>query len=292
MDFTSESIGPLLLTQLFGLVTLAVWVGVLVLALMRFSFTRQLWRRALPLALAITALAVPMNVVGLKYFDPSALLGDFADQMPQGFFAVMFYVTSILGIVIALAHNVIKFPVAVLAGGSRPPFPLLSGATTGRFDGWLIAAGSGLVLGIASTALFLWQDVEGNSFMQEFAQKAYPGLDYSAPWLLYGCMLPAMVAAALAEELLFRGVIQRWLARWLQQWMGEGVYTLVIAIGVTSLVWAIGHAMNTDALFLKLGQIFLVGLLFGWFCHRFSVECSMIGHVTFNVTIMLATLVV
>ncbi len=47
-------------------------------------------------------------------------------------------------------------------------------------------------------------------------------------------------------------------------------------------VWAIGHAANTDAVVFKLSQIFVFDLLFGWMTRRYSVETSIVAHLSLN----------
>jgi membrane protease YdiL (CAAX protease family) len=51
----------------------------------------------------------------------------------------------------------------------------------------------------------------------------------------------------------------------------------------SSLVWSLGHAGNADPIWLKLAQIFLLGLLFGWLAHRHNVESAIMAHVGLNV---------
>lgn len=85
-------------------------------------------------------------------------------------------------------------------------------------------------------------------------------------------------AIALFEEVLFRGVLQRGLARML----GGSTAAGWVAIVLSSAVWTLGHAANTDNLGFKFTQIFLLGLVFGWLARHRSVESAVAAHVGLN----------
>ncbi|MBI5543860.1 MAG: CPBP family intramembrane metalloprotease [Deltaproteobacteria bacterium] len=90
-----------------------------------------------------------------------------------------------------------------------------------------------------------------------------------------------VLGAAVSEEILFRGLVQGWLARLL----GRSVVSVVSAIVVTSALWALIHMFNTTSASWKLAQIFLIGLALGELARRYSVEASICAHVTLNVTV-------
>ena len=96
-----------------------------------------------------------------------------------------------------------------------------------------------------------------------------------------------MIAAAIMEEILFRGLLQTWLVRI----FGPGPASVAAAIVLTSLVWAIAHAANATPMLPKLLQVFVLGLLLGALVRRYDVEACIVAHATLNVVAVLVHLV-
>ena len=76
--------------------------------------------------------------------------------------------------------------------------------------------------------------------------------------------------------------IQSFLAHYLK-WQGNRYWA---AIALTSLLWTLGHAGMLDPGWVKLAQIFPVGLMLGWLFRRHGVEACMLTHGLFNVTMI------
>ena len=74
----------------------------------------------------------------------------------------------------------------------------------------------------------------------------------NAGWVFW-LLAAVVVAAPIGEEVLFRGFLFRGLAR-----PGWEVH----AIGATALVWALLH---TQYSYFVVGEVFLEGLMLGWF---------------------------
>jgi len=91
-----------------------------------------------------------------------------------------------------------------------------------------------------------------------------------------------VLAFAIGEEIFFRLGIQNFLARYLN-WQGRRYWA---AIALTSLLWTVGHAGVLDPNWVKLAQIFPVGLMLGWLFRRYGVETCMLAHGLFNVTMI------
>jgi membrane protease YdiL (CAAX protease family) len=102
--------------------------------------------------------------------------------------------------------------------------------------------------------------------------------------LVAGALIPAFVAIAISEEILFRGVVQGWITRLL----GGDRAAAALAIVAATAVWTLGHAGSAEPLWLKLSQIFILGLVFGWLAYRYSVEAAIVAHVGLNVSALLA----
>ncbi len=224
-------------------------------------------------------LGVPAAVLLLWHLDVAA----FAPGLPPGVsetiggLAVVF---QIIGMVITLLHGSLQVPAAVFAGGERHPFPCLFGRPE-RFAGWGLGAGSGALLGVASVAVFHLLRIDVGADLKNLL-KMMPGVDWHAPAIVLGVSLPAILGAALGEEVMYRGVLQALLSQRLAGRAGS-----FLAIVLTSLIWALAHSLNTDAPWVKLGQIFVIGLAFGAIARRYSVEASALAHLALNLMALL-----
>jgi membrane protease YdiL (CAAX protease family) len=91
---------------------------------------------------------------------------------------------------------------------------------------------------------------------------------------------------AIAEEIVFRLGIQNFLVKYLK--LQNNNYW--IAIVITSALWTLGHAGVLEPEWVKLAQIFPIGLLLGWLYKKFGAESTMLVHGIFNlVLVFLAT---
>jgi membrane protease YdiL (CAAX protease family) len=96
--------------------------------------------------------------------------------------------------------------------------------------------------------------------------------------------LLAVLAVAYAEELIFRLGIQNLLASALSsRAQGYG-----IAMVLTALLCTIGHAGTLDPEWVKLAQIFPIGLVFGGLFRYYGIEAAVIAHGGFNVIMAVA----
>lgn len=263
---------PILLLTLVGAgLQMVAMLAVFIAAVAKWDHTRVHLRRALVFAVILLALDLPNRLVGAWFTDMSAVL-PFGG--PSGDDARIGNVIGVLpGLLIALALYGAMVPVTLRAGGRWHAFPWLYGKE--RSWGVLgLAAVGGVALGLGSTVLFHQLGIGMGSLM-DLASQMTPDLDRSAAWFNWGVVLPAVCAAAIGEELLFRGAVQRWLTSWSSRpWL---------SIALTSLFWALLHAPNTDAPLLKLGQIFVIGLMFGALANRHGVESTIVAHVGLNI---------
>jgi membrane protease YdiL (CAAX protease family) len=86
---------------------------------------------------------------------------------------------------------------------------------------------------------------------------------------------------AVAEELIFRLGIQSFLVKYLKL---EGA-RYWIAILITSALWTLGHVGGLDPEWVKLAQVFPVGLMLGWLFRKYGVESTILAHGLFNVVL-------
>lgn len=88
---------------------------------------------------------------------------------------------------------------------------------------------------------------------------------------------------AFAEELVFRLGIQNFLAKSFG-WFGDKYW---IAILITTTLWTLGHAGIVDPDWVKLVQVFPIGIALGWLFKKYGVESSIIAHMVFNLAMLI-----
>lgn len=232
-------------------------------------------RTGVIVAAVALALSLPGFAISVMFLDLSALLPPtmrwMAPYMTWGglVFAFIF-------MLVGTAHLVLQVGLAGLASPERNAFPLLSRAPS-PFRGWGWALLVGVVGGFGSALVFRAMDVKVGSAMEALL-KMFPGLHDYPPVVLMFAFLPALLAAALTEEVLYRGVLQGWLTRLL----GDGAAAAAFAILVTSALWAVAHAGNVSPMLPKLSQILLLGFALGAIARRYGVEASIVGHAVLN----------
>lgn len=87
---------------------------------------------------------------------------------------------------------------------------------------------------------------------------------------------------AVAEELIYRLGIQSFLVKYLKL---EGA-KYWIAILITSVLWTLAHAGTLDPAWVKLAQIFPMGLMLGWLFRKYGAESTILAHGLFNVVLV------
>jgi membrane protease YdiL (CAAX protease family) len=162
-------------------------------------------------------------------------------------------------------------------------YPLLSRAKE-RFGGWGLACMFGTVSGVVTAFVFQALEIKEGQSITWMVETLMPGLSDVPLWGQYALALPTLLAYAIAEEVTYRGILQGWISRLL----GDKRGAVIIAVVITSIAWAIAHASNTDAIGIKLTQIFLLGLAFGWLARRYSVEAAIIAHLSLNAAVIVA----
>jgi membrane protease YdiL (CAAX protease family) len=93
-----------------------------------------------------------------------------------------------------------------------------------------------------------------------------------------------LLEVAIAEEIVFRLGIQNFLGRLLKD------RSYWIAIALTSAIWTLGHAGVLQPDWVKLAQIFPIGLVLGWLYRKYGVESTIIVHSIFNVVLGLLSI--
>jgi membrane protease YdiL (CAAX protease family) len=90
---------------------------------------------------------------------------------------------------------------------------------------------------------------------------------------------------AFAEEITFRLGIQNYLAKQLN-WQGKEYW---IAIVLTAALWTLGHTGIMEPGWVKLLQVFPIGLALGWLFRKVGTEGCILAHALFNVGMSVLT---
>jgi membrane protease YdiL (CAAX protease family) len=124
----------------------------------------------------------------------------------------------------------------------------------------------GVIVALAMLVVFFWMVHSSRAAVRELRQQVES---------LIGQMFPAgsvaqfgLVAllAGVGEELLFRGVIQTLLSQWT---------TPVAGLLITSILFALAHALSKLYFFLAL----IIGLCFGWLVYQYNdLLAPMVAH--------------
>lgn len=117
--------------------------------------------------------------------------------------------------------------------------------------------------------------------MSNQAQELFGSLEAGEASILYTVILG--VAFAYAEEIAFRLGIQNIVAYGIDK--SRQRYWLAILL--TTVLWTIGHTGTLDPEWVKLSQIFPIGLMLGWLFRRHGIESAFIAHALFNVIMSL-----
>ncbi len=91
-----------------------------------------------------------------------------------------------------------------------------------------------------------------------------------------------LIAFAFGEEILFRLGIQNFLAK--QFRLNGNRYW--VAVVVTSGIWSLGHANTLNPEWVKMVQIFPLGIALGFLFKKHGLESCIIAHGIFNLIMM------
>jgi membrane protease YdiL (CAAX protease family) len=175
------------------------------------------------------------------------------------------------------------------AATDRPDFPLLKrvlGRPADRLRGGLtggVIAASAIVVGAVA---FSWLLFSATSPRMSETVRSLTQSSETAPGagaVNQAAILVIVVTLAIGEELLFRLAMQNYVA--LRFGLQGRKYMLAILI--TTVIWTLGHSGVLEPEWVKLVQIFPLGLALGLLGRRYGVEACILAHGAFNVVLSL-----
>ena len=134
---------------------------------------------------------------------------------------------------------------------------------------------------IYSSVLFLVTSPRMSDLAEQVFGEAVSGTDSGLSLL----SLLIVLEFAFAEEITFRLGIQNYLAKQLN-WQGKKYW---IAIALTAALWTLGHTGIMEPGWVKLLQVFPIGLALGWLFRKVGTEGCILAHALFNVGMSVLT---
>lgn len=104
----------------------------------------------------------------------------------------------------------------------------------------------------------------------------------SQTWIAISLTILVALTFAFAEEIIFRLGMQSYFAKHFG-WQGEKYWWAIL---VTTIIWTIGHVGVLDPNWVKMVQIFPIGLALGWLFKKYGVESTIIAHSLFNLIVL------
>ena len=141
----------------------------------------------------------------------------------------------------------------------------------------------GLVNLIATLFVFHYFQVKEPPADPEFV-KLFPNFTQMSPAVLAVPLACFAGSAAVVEELIFRGGILGFLLRITR----NNTVLAWVFITAVALVWAVLHYPNTTSPFLKIMQIFTLGIALGAMTRQWGLGSAIAGHVTLNIGAVIA----
>jgi len=135
---------------------------------------------------------------------------------------------------------------------------------------WLNILGVGVGAVVYSAVLFLITQPRPGLIVQDLIS---PGAPIMTPLTVV-----ILLEFAFVEELIFRLGIQNYLGAKLI----NKRYGYAIAVTLTAALWAMAHVGSLDPDWIKLAQIFPLGLALGWLYRRQGTESTIMAHALFN----------
>lgn len=140
----------------------------------------------------------------------------------------------------------------------------------------LVALGSVALCVGFSVVLFKLTNPSASSYILE---RLGPG-DIPEPGKMEFSAVLSVTIIAMVEEIFFRHGIQNFLARVFRFRHGY-----LAAIVITSAAWTFGHYISMEPVWVKMVQIFPIGLLLGFLYRKYGLEMSILVHAGFNFTL-------
>jgi membrane protease YdiL (CAAX protease family) len=255
-------------------------------AVVLFILNRRRFREFFKPAIAIAAIGfvlnAPFQVLAVYQMDMKKVFEGFSLPLTAEDLSLLRNIVAAATVAQTAVYFGLVMLAFVAAAGEwdrlRPrPFPLLMRTGEKVWPKNLAAAGLGVAGAAVSLVFVHLLHVGASDFMKELFPESAPAL--VPPGVEIVLELAFVVSAAAAEEILFRGAILGFLLRASR----SNTAALLASIFSVSLLWALLHYPNTDSPTFKIAQVFVLGVILAEVTRRWSLESSVVLHVSFNV---------
>jgi membrane protease YdiL (CAAX protease family) len=267
-------------------VWLVVFAVVPVLALVHCRRAAAHARMALAVGLACAAMDAPAIVLALAFFDPSKAGPAFAGLPSIGLGLVV--AGSVFAVAFEAGWNAVKYHAAASEWEIAYPeaMPVLRQRRGAPWRTITIAFLFGVEAGVLTLIAIALLDIKPNEELVRF-MSLFPKLGTVSTLVRLPMMMMLVTAAAVKEELLFRGVLLGSLVR-----LSRGrPWAIAVSIVAVSLAFGMVHMNVASVPAFKVAQTFLLGVAFSLFALRGNLEVAIAAHVGLNLTAVAASLV-
>jgi membrane protease YdiL (CAAX protease family) len=161
----------------------------------------------------------------------------------------------------------------VVAVETLPPEPIEAAAPRIKLIPYALTIAA-VVLGAVIYSLILFAVTHPH--VSAIVRSALSGTSANSPLTVTALLL--VLEAGLVEEVLFRLGLQNYLGYKLKG-RANGYW---IAIVLTTILWTLGHVGSLDPDWVKLVQVFPLGLVLGWLFKKYGAESAILAHCLFN----------
>lgn len=251
-----------------------------------YRLVARTWNRGLLFGAVVSVLWLPLALLAVFGVDLKAIQADlsYGAEIFIRFFLVFLVLIGLVVLVPLRAayYHVAKSEWSLLRGD----FDLaLLGPRRSRLLGISVGMAAGLVNLIVALVVFHYFQVK-EPLDPEFT-RLFPGYAQMSPAVLAVPLACFVVAAAVVEELIFRGGILGFLLR-----ISRNNTALAwVFITFVAFIWALLHYPNTNSPVLKIMQIFTLGIALGATTRQWGLSSAIAGHVTLNIGAVIANIV-
>ena len=261
-----------------GLISFGVIIWLIVFACLNGKSYAKHWKAGLFYGLLSVVLVLPLGLIQLAYFDPSHGIGD-----EKLFLFIMQIASVVIGTIFMLGWCFLG--IVVTGGEWQKRFTTWSIWTMGPVGSQKRGIVVGLIAAVAFTVftelLMLVFPLRTNPMLLAMMAN-YPELDTLTLWVLLPATMFWAAGIALYEEILYRGallgpMVGRWSKRINPQW-----WIMLVAI-----LFALIHLLNATDPVVKVGQIWVLGVVTGVLMLRYGLLSAIVCHAGFNMLIVL-----
>lgn len=282
---TYFSIGKIIQLLLMYGINVSVFVFIVVLASINLRTFKQHYKIGLLMGTIVFFLLIPGLIFNLLYLDPTVLLSKIENSSTNNqFMTYCVYAGMFFGVLISIIqigwHMIVYHVGATEWDKIRPnALPLLSKHKNIPWRQIMAGAAFGVIAGSLSHVIFLLFKIEAGDSLKQLLSM-FPRAHEASPFLRIPIIAMTFTAAAITEELVFRGGLFAFLLRLSK----NNRIAIISSIILVSLLWSLLHLANASMPLIKCLQIFVISIGLCEFARRSCLESAIAGHIALNLS--------